>query len=302
MPTIEVTTMVGCPLACRFCPQDQLKSSYGKNEKYLSLENFKLILAKVPDYVRVDFSGMSEPWANPSATKMLAHALQLGFNVGVYTTLYGMTPDDADQVVALLTKHADQVEVVCLHLPDRTGNMRGFRHSAEYEAVLRKFVALGDAGVLRRFEMMTMDAHGMPPPQVLAIVRGVPGWIGNTRAGNLESAEALEPTPRHSSPVSCSFTPFYDHNVLLPNGDVVLCCMDYSVKHKVGNLIDGDYLSIFASRGMSELRAANTAPGHDGRSICKSCSRATTYELALGQKQFWSPIGHLVTGVEQSAE
>jgi len=50
-------------------------ATYGQNEKYLSLENFKLILSKVPRYVRIDFSGMAEPWANPEATAMLAHAL-----------------------------------------------------------------------------------------------------------------------------------------------------------------------------------------------------------------------------------
>lgn len=65
---------------------------------------------------------------------------------------------------------------------------------------------------------------------------------------------------RSLTPVSCGFTPFYDHNVLLPNGDLVICCMDYSIKHKIGNLIEGDCFSLFASRGMAELHAENTKP------------------------------------------
>ena len=32
MPTMEITTMVGCPLMCTFCPQDGLKNSYGKDK------------------------------------------------------------------------------------------------------------------------------------------------------------------------------------------------------------------------------------------------------------------------------
>ena len=53
----------------------------------LLFENFKLILSKVPQYVRIDFSGMAEPWANPEATSMLADTLEQGFNVAIYTTL-----------------------------------------------------------------------------------------------------------------------------------------------------------------------------------------------------------------------
>ena len=45
MPSLEITTMVGCPLKCTYCPQDQLRGTYGQNEKYLSFENFKLILS-----------------------------------------------------------------------------------------------------------------------------------------------------------------------------------------------------------------------------------------------------------------
>ena len=31
------------------------------------------------------------------------------------------------------------------------------------------------------------------------------------------------------------------HNVVLPNGDVSLCCMDYGLEHIIGNLLDQEY-------------------------------------------------------------
>jgi Iron-sulfur cluster-binding domain len=294
MPCLEITTMVGCPLKCTFCPQDELRSSYGKNDKYLSIENFRLVLSKVPNYVRIDFSGMAEPWANPSATAMLAHTLERGFDVSIYTTLYGITVADADEIVGMLTKYAKQVEVLCLHLPDQSGNMRGFRHSDEYASVLAAFLRLGGSDILRRFETMTMDKTGAVHPQLADQIAGLPPWLGNTRAGTLDTAQIgpqqAEATPRHASPVTCSFTPFYDHNVLLPNGDVVICCMDYSVKHKIGNLIDGDYFSLFGSKGMSELHVENTKPGYSDKSLCKSCSRAQRYGLVSDNRQFWRKV------------
>lgn len=291
MPCLEITTMVGCPLKCTYCPQDQLRGTYGKNEKYLSLDNFKRVLAKVPHYVRIDFSGMAEPWANPEATAMLRHALEKGHNISVYTTLYGIGEADAKEVLDLLRKYAKQVEVLCLHLPDQNGNMRGFKHSTEFDKVLTAFVTFGNSGLIGRFEAMTMDPGGGVHPQLRKIVASLPGWAGHSRAGSLDTSEIgaqpIETTPHYSSPVSCGFTPFYDHNVLLPNGDVVICCMDYSVKHKIGNLLEGDYFSLFSSPGMGELRAENTRPGYSDKSICKSCSRAVRYELASEQRQFW---------------
>src|ERR1700722_16200887 len=125
MPTLEITTMVGCPLMCTFCPQTGLKAAYKKNknrkdrnQKYQSFNNFKRILDKVRKHLRIDFSGMAEPWANPECTEMLRCTLESAFKVAVYTTLSGMTEDDAEIVVGLLRKHKEQVEVICLHLPD----------------------------------------------------------------------------------------------------------------------------------------------------------------------------------------
>src|SRR4051812_30280747 len=123
LPTLEITTMIGCPLRCTFCPQDKLVANYPADAvRALSLDNFKIILAKVPKHVRIDFSGMAEPWANRFATDMLQHALLEGRTVAVYTTLQGMR--DPERVLSLLKDRPSQVEVVVIHLPDSLGNMR----------------------------------------------------------------------------------------------------------------------------------------------------------------------------------
>lgn len=284
MPTLEITTMVGCPLKCTYCPQDQLRGAYGKAKKYLAVADFERVLAKLPPYVRIDFSGMAEPWANPDCTKMLALALGAGFNVAIYTTLYGMS--DSDEVIALLLEHKDQVEALVLHLPDRNGNMRGFKPSPDYAEKVCKFLALKDE--LRYVEVMTMDrAEGVHESLQ---VDALSPWMGHGRAGALDMGQIGDQpviaTPSHDSPVGCSFTPFYDHNVMLPNGDVVLCCMDYSVKHKIGNLFTGDYWSLFASQGMNDLRLANMNYGCN-ESICRKCHRALRFDRKPGVNQFW---------------
>jgi len=294
MPTLEITTLIGCPLKCAFCPQDKLRESYGDGERRLSFENFKTILAKIPDYVRIDFSGMSEPFAiGASAVEMIRHTLERGYSIALYTTLVGLHQPAADVVIELLTAHASQVEVLCLHLPDANGNMRGFRYGPIYEKVLDRFIKFGGSGVLSRFEMMTMDRSGRVHPDILNIAK-LSDWQGLSRAGTLAAGDIgqqqVEETPRHTTPVGCSFTPFYDQNVLLPNGDVLLCCMSYDGKHKLGNLLEGDYWSLFTSPGMSSLRHENQNFGWSERSACRSCSRATRYDVPADKRQTWAIV------------
>jgi organic radical activating enzyme len=283
MPSLEVTTIIGCPMKCTFCPQDKLIAGYSSPVRSLSLEDFAKILSKVPTYVRIDFSGMAEPWSNRQATDMLELALVSGFNVAVYTTLQGMR--DHSRVISLLTRYKEQVEAVVLHLPDKNGNMRGFKRSEVYDLALAAFTAFGQQKIVRHFATMTMDRGNETALGVAPSAK----WTGLSRAGNVNTdliaQQPIEPPLNHATPLTCSFTPFYDHNVLLPNGDVVLCCMDYSLKHRIGNLLTGDYFSLFSSHEMTALRTDNMRYGGD--SICRKCSRANTMDVTPTVRQFW---------------
>ena len=276
--------MVGCPLRCVFCPQDALRGQYGDAEKYLTVANFQRMIDKVPDHVRIDFSGMSEPWANPHATEMLRYTLEAGRSVAIYTTLYGMTDADGVEVAELLTKYRFRVEVLCIHLPDAKGNMRGWKYNETYGINLNRLAALrGTIPV----ELMTMNKDGVVHPDLRA--DGVlPEWVGHTRAGNVPQeavgTQQMQRQPEHHTPVMCSFTPLYDQNVVLPNGDVVLCCMDYSMKHKIGNLLEQDYYDLFA--GLIPLVTENMRPGFSTKSLCKSCTRGRALRLE-GSKLLW---------------
>ena len=61
----------------------------------------------------------------------------------------------------------------------------------------------------------------------------------------------------------------------MPNGDVLLCCMDYSYKHRIGNLMEGSYYDLFRSAELAEIRVSNMQPTPDKCSICRSCENVT---------------------------
>jgi hypothetical protein len=269
-PVMELTTMIGCPLMCTFCPQDNLREEYGTGQKYMKQVDLTKMLVKLPKDTRIDFSGMSEPWANPECTDMLEEVLYMGFNVAIYTTLYGMK--DPERVRKVLENHPNQVEVIMLHLPDANGNMKGWKNSEKWQHAI---AVMSHTKVPCGIGAMTMDSSGLVHPELQKMVGRLPGWKGHTRADSLDTeqvaGQAISITPMNTFSLTCASTPFYDRNVLLPNGDVVLCCMDYNLKHVIGNLLDQTYEEIFQGKPLLDLIAINEEAKFSKCSICKSC-------------------------------
>ena len=273
-PVMELTTMVGCPLMCTFCPQENLRDNYGDSEKYLQPRDLVTVLSKLPKDTRIDFSGMSEPWANPHCTEMLETVLFMGFSVAIYTTLYGMK--DPERVRKVLEDHPNQVDVIMLHFPDANGNMKGWKNSEEWQHAA---AVITHTNVPCGVGAMTMDKSGFVHPDLYEFVGRLPSWQGHTRADSLNTEQVagqpISITPMNTFSLTCRSTPFYDRNVLLPNGDVVLCCMDYNLKHIIGNLLTHSYAEIFEGKPLQDRIEINESPEFNKCSICKSCENVT---------------------------
>lgn len=279
--SLEITTMIGCPLMCTYCPQDSLREAYGDDVKYMSLDDFKTVIDKVPTTVRLDFSGQAEPWVNPACTDMVEYALGKGFRLAIFTTLYNWDETTVHRMGELLLQYAKQIEIFKIHFPDEAGNMRGWRPSAEWNyAYIGMRTIVQNAGI--HYEAMTMSDHGVHPE-----IRTLPGvgvshsWsvAAHDRAGTLDTAQVKEQpikfSPKHEHPVRCSKTPYYDQGVLLPNGEVLLCCMDYDKKHVMGNLLKHDYAALATNPEMIRLKELNALNEYTSESLCKSCVEAT---------------------------
>jgi hypothetical protein len=243
---LEITTVSSCTVRCLVCPQDLLKESYRKDSAHrLDYHAFVDMLTNIPVSVRIHFSGFVEPWLNPDCTKMLFNALYRGHHVGMYTTCVGMTTQDREDVALILSNYRHLVDVVCVHLPD------GVNMNVETE------------GMAFIHELRRLDLKH----EVMKM--GGPSFEAIDRAGNV--------TPnltRHKGPIRCSYTDGpdkYDHNVLLPNGDVHLCCMDYSLRHRLGNLFEQSWDEIQNGEPMRALREANAT---DGDTLCRRCHGA----------------------------
>jgi organic radical activating enzyme len=312
MASIEITTNVGCTLACSFCPQDKISKLYKRGpERMMAFDSYKRILSKIPKNVRIDFSGYSEPFLNPEAMNFIELTAQMGYQQVLYSTLMGVSNSNAHRLRELLNEK--KINYMVVHLPDSHGNMPGFKISDEYLLNL-KILLESDA-----VSCMTMSKTNEILPSinkfikdncVRAVYKKLPknsfgrGFLGWRRGGALDTAGLNEsyllPSVKWSKPISCASTPFYNANVVMPNGNVHLCCMDYSGRHILGNLLLDPYEKLFTSTEMMKIISINRESNYSDEVICRKCEDVLLHEFnyeSHGWKSFRP--GHLTVKLEQ---
>ena len=132
-----------------------------------------------------------------------------------------------------------------------------------------------------------MSRRGLTDPKIQKLIPSrLNSFIAISRAGNLsnqkEMFEGKLKIKTKNGALMCSAAPQLNHSVLLPNGDVVLCCMDYSIKHKVGNLLEQEYSEIFSSKEMQEIHNMMSKNSQSDDLLCRKCEYAR--EILVNKK------------------
>jgi sulfatase maturation enzyme AslB (radical SAM superfamily) len=258
---LEITTTIGCRVACTYCPQKALTSSYRHRSKTITLEldDFRRFLHSVPSDVKIAFSGYSEPFLNTSCVDMMRHAAEKGHALIASSTLEGMSLEDAKHLLDIpferfLVHLANDKEQERVTLDDRYFKILDifqghptFRFHADGYKVHRDIEKHLDSYVLKKV---------------------------HTRAGNVPTQKVEDMEERIEAlalqgPISCDRI---TGNVLLPNGDVALCCMDFSLRHIIGNLGQQPYDSLFSSDEYLRVVRAMASDGQD--ILCRGCHKA----------------------------
>ena len=270
--TLEITTKIGCPVACSYCPQDKTVKAYkDKNTRVMSLETFNTCIDKIPITInpdgttnpRIEFAGFSEPFVSPDAADMMVSAYDKGFtDMTLFTTFKGMTMEDFEKI-----KHIP-FSIFSIHLPDKEGIVKV--KIDEHYLILLKLC-------LDTFVEVSFYISGEVKDEVMGVIKSYDYenmyWHDevHSRAGNVDG---VEPVPRLEGQIHCSASNgmALNHGVLLPNGDVALCCMDFGLKHIKGNLLTGEYIDLFKSSEHNKVVAGMYVD--DGELMCRICNYA----------------------------
>ncbi len=270
--TLEITCQAGCNVNCHYCPQSVFLKKYYSEDRCaeMSLNTFKKCIDKTPADVCIQFVGFSEPFLNKDTIKMILYAHEQKREIQLFTTLVGLSMEGFETI-----RHIPFTRVV-LHLPDSNGYANIPLNSAYIhllEAVLSAKKADGNPFVNEA------KAQSRPPENILRMVNGLfpIGWDVHDRAGNLSNGDTC--SAKHiDGRIYCSTSTSLTHNILLPDGTVLLCCMDYGMEHILGNLLTDSYEEILQSperkRIWKEMNQEQGTPSF----LCRRCTSAGKQE------------------------
>lgn len=234
MDGLEISTRLGCAVGCQYCPHEKpLRAQEGHSfVGYMSMFTYVAAVNQVPQDQGIFFSGFCEPSLNHDWVNMIVHAAQAKHPVYVNTTLHGATPEEINGPLGRVPYMAFMV-----HLPDV--KMR-WQVDTDYLNKLNALRALNIPSIQWR-------QHYALQPIVEDYVRQTglkitPMWT-HSRAGHVSSFSKAK------SNLKCTND---NRHILLPNGDVVLCCMDYGLEHKLGNLITDSWEDIKEAQKLTE--------------------------------------------------
>ena len=274
MSTLQITTKIGCANACNYCPQERFIKAYKKRSTnlFMRLDKFKSYLDKLPSELNIWFAGMCEPWLNPECTEMILYAHKKGHKICVFTTLNGMTLSDIDYIESV------PFGFFQIHLPADLEHEK-LRVNDDYLAVLDK--------ISKSKINTSFHCHDKNPDLKVKLIlennKPIEFRSLYQRSGNIKIKSRLN-LARKRGIIGCRRN--LRCNVLLPNGDVILCSNDYGMKHVLGNITSSSYDSIFNGNEFGKVRQGLQDESID--ILCRGCDNFC-YNIDLAAKIYNFP-------------
>ena len=264
-PSLEICTSIpakGCVTNCVFCPQEVLKKSYN-DERIMSLEKFKKAIDKVPQEITIIFSGFTEPFLNKDCVEMILYAHEKGHKIAIFTTGIGMSIQDFDRIKHIPFSSGPENPILSykgepmynggftLHIPD---NELYAKHPITNNYIKLLEHINNEFNNVQGIRVVCMGTVHDKIKHIFPGAQNIDLWA---RANNLTKEIELKSelkqlvdknlwksAYRGEGPTTCGLDEKLYHNVLLPNGDLSLCCMDYNLEHILGNLYEQEYEDI----------------------------------------------------------
>jgi hypothetical protein len=280
---LEITTKIGCRVNCRFCCQDTIIRAYSQAGKHfvMRLDDFKHCADKVPADVVMHFCGLSEPFLNERCADMMLYAHKNGHDCWFASTLVNMNAGDCEAIGDIPFK------VILVHLPDEEGNSH-IPVTDDYKNILNTVIVM----MKKCSGIKIFHCHGKIHHEILDIVQesGISvNYNIHDRAGH-ERDETLKCRYIYGD-IYCHHNGWiFQYNMLIPDGRVVLCHCDCTMRYVLGNLLNNNYESILTSSVIEELISGSKT--HDSEILCRKCQDARCVNgdnFAVWEVEKWEP-------------
>lgn len=229
-----ISTKIGCPINCKYCPQDVLIKAY-KNRPNpvmeLSFDNFVRMLSHIPKTVIISFTGFVEPFANPRCTDMIMYALENDYVVRVFSTLYNVTIDQYKRF-----KDHKNLKTLDIHIPDSNYNTQ-FPITEQYKETLTYVV--NNPPKYARLWTSCLGVTSKERDEIRDIIH-VDGNPINSIHGLVYDNHLSHRGAKLKCNRDCSRIDNKRAGVgmIVPNGDVFACTQDWELENYIGNIFE----------------------------------------------------------------
>ncbi len=228
----------------------------------MPVSTFKTCVDKLPKKSKILFSGFSEPWLNPDCGEMVMYAHEKGFGINMFTTGVGMTLSDVEHIKNI------PFQSFLLHLKDDSG-LTQIKTDEEYLNVFEKLVG----SEIAHFKCLYLNGKNGPlplnPEQKKVLDRyNVDSFSSElSKRGECRDNSLFNDIAKKSGKlVPCCWLGVFN---LLPSGDVFLCCQDWEMKHKIGNLLTQSFSSLYKSDEFQKVK--NGLKDESSDILCRTC-------------------------------
>lgn len=272
-PVLDITTAIGCSMNCKFCPQSKLLSKYYENNvdriKYLTVENFKVMLSNIEKERILVFAGLGEPFLNPDCMELLRVACDSEHRVYLFSTLVGASIADIEELVEL------PIDLCRLHVADKH-KYANIPLTEEYYKKLQ--IVLAARKKNSEYFVDYANAQGEPDDRVAELCENRLEVMTSVhdRAGNVEEkdAEHIKIQLERTDKIECQcIGTMLDSNAVLPDGTLILCNTDYGMQHVLGNLLQDNMQKIREGYAFKEICSAFNGES-DIDLLCRKCTNA----------------------------
>ncbi len=257
MKRLEISANAGCKVNCNYCPHQKTVNHLTKSSYKMTFQTFKDCLKTVPKDVEICFAGFSEPFLNDDCIDMIIYADQEQYPILIYTTTVGFDLSKLEKIA-----HIKFVSFE-VHMPTKTGKEKITIDSTYKDLLLSIYTNFKEVNFT-----FVCNNHG---DELIELLPFVPKNLihieeSHSRAGNNKDFAS----PIKNGVLKCDRDLM--SNVLLPNGDVAICCQDFGANHIVGNLLDHNYESIFQSKAFVDFKMLMSLENSD--ILCRKCEYA----------------------------
>lgn len=264
-PVLQITAQIGCRINCKYCPQKLFIDKYTEKtrETVMSFSTFMKCIDNTSMNTIIEFAGFSEPFFNVECINMIRYVAERGYDIELFSTFEGLTLEGFEEI-----KDIPYREMV-LHIPDEKQNSK-ISVNEDYIALIKTVLETKKKNGEPFVDWCS--CHGKPDRRIEALLGRRFRVLTqlHDRAGNVHDLK-VETTNMHTGPIYCSGSRNLDHNVLLPDGSVLLCDSDWGMKHIIGNLLNQTYEDILNGKELNNIRKCMA---DNGDVICRNCCYA----------------------------